>query len=158
MPIKIYQVAETPAITWDSAGTTKLLTPGNLESNTGHQGAQLDLGSGAHARRLIFRFRCKFFTTPVPGQVIEVYLKTSDGTYGDNDDDGDTALSSEDKLHNLKPMGSIKVDQASTTAFIVGSWTIEVDHRYISPVIFNRTDDAATDITIELTSIADEIQ
>ena len=162
MPNKILQIAETP-ITWKSASGTRLFTPASLASNAGHQGAQHDLSTTARARRFAWRARCKFGDTPVVGEVIEIYLKYSDGTYPDNSDGtGDIAISSEDKLANATPIGCIVVDQADITVFMVGSGTIEIDHQFISPIFFNRTTAAlsstATDMGFELTPIVDEIQ
>lgn len=79
-------------------------------------------------------------TAPTVGDRIYVYWLTSDGTSPDNDDGtGDIALSAEDKLKNLMPLGSIIIDEASTAPVFVKSGFLSHKHRYGHPVFFNDT-------------------
>jgi len=142
MTSKAYQLPET-ALTWDSAGTTELFTCTSVAANAGRQGALHDFGTSAHARDYAFRGYVKFATAPVVGQAITVFWKSSDGTHPDNDDGtGDIAVSAQDKLLNLEFLGSIIVDEVSTTAEMVVSGLLEVVHRHGSPVFWNQTADA----------------
>lgn len=162
MPNLIYVNEETP-ITWLASGGTALFTPTSLASGAGRQGALHDLGVAARAREYAWRAWVKFVTTPVVGEVIDIYIKTSDGTNPDNDDGtGDAAVSAEDKLKNLKWIGQIVVDEASTTPTFRASGTVYVDHRYVAPVFWNATADAlsatAADHGFQLTPIPMEVQ
>lgn len=158
----IYRARES-AITWLASGGSAVLTLTSLASGAGRVGALNDFGASTSvARRYVWRFWCKFATTPVVGEVIEIYLKTSDGTHDDNDDSGDIALSAQDKLRNLALIGVLEVDEASTTPEFSCSGEIEVSAREIAPVIWNATADAlsstAGDHGFELVPVPDEIQ
>lgn len=159
----VYVQPET-AITWLASGGTNVLTLTSLASGAGRQGALHDFGATtARARAFNWRAYVKFATTPVVGEIIEIYAKTGDGTHRDNDDGtGDAAVSAEDKLRNLTYIGCIIVDEASTTPEFSASGTIEVDAREFSPVFWNATADAlsatAGDHGFELTPVPDEVQ
>lgn len=138
---KVYQIPET-AITWQDTGGTNAMTLNNLAAGAGRQGALHDLGTAAHAHRYAWRAFCQFATTPVVGEVVRIYLKTSDGTSPDNDDGtGDVAVSAEDKLLNLKRIGSIIVDQAATGVVMVASGFVTLPHRYVGPAYWNDAPD-----------------
>ena len=142
MTAKAYLLPET-AITFKSTGGTVTFTPTSLASGAGRQSAQHDFGISARAAHFNWRAYCKFQTTPVVGEEVWIYLKTSDGTYPDNDDGTtDAAVSAEDKLKNLKYLGKIVVDEASTTPAFVASGECFVSHRYAQVVFWNETADA----------------
>jgi len=130
------------ALTWLASGGDNLLTLTSLAATSGRNGALDDFGTAAVAREYAWRFWCKFSTTPVVGEQIEIYWRTSDGTSPDNDDGGDVALSSTDKLRNLIALGALVVDEASTTPVFACSGYLEHTHRYGGPVIYNATADA----------------
>jgi hypothetical protein len=141
MTSKAYILPGTTTTFRDSAGDVTL-TLASLASAAGRQSAQHDLGSGARAFTYNWRAFVKFATAPVVGETVNIYLKTSDGTNADNDDGtGDLAVSAEDKLKNLTWIGSIVVDEASTTAPMVASGTIAIYHRYVQVVFWNATAD-----------------
>lgn len=165
MPNKIYIVPET-AITWLASGGTNVLTLTSLAAGAGRQGALHDFGASARAGDYTWRAWVKFATTPVVGELLEVYWKTSDGSHPDNDDGaGDAAVSAEDKLRNLKLLGVIEVDEASATpefaasGFLPAEWAA---HRHGAPVFWNRTADAlsstAGDHGFALTPVPAEVQ
>lgn len=164
MANKVYKVDET-AVTWnDSTGATTI-TLNNLAAGAGRQGDQYDLGAGGTARayRFMWRFRCRFATAPVVNEMVEVYLKTSDGTRIDNDDGTtDAAVSAGDKRKNLQLLGVCVVDEAATGVDMVCQGVVEIFARYIQPVIWNATADnlvATNDLNdFILTPIPDEIQ
>lgn len=163
MPNLIYRARET-AITWRNTGGTAAITLTSLAAGAGRQGAMYDRGAATDvARRLVWRAFMKFATAPVVGEVIEIYLKTGDGTHFDNDDGtGDAAVSAEDKLRNLKFLGVIEVDEASATPEFSASGEVEVSARQIAPVFWNRTADdfssTAADHGFDLVPVPDEIQ
>ena len=142
MTSKAYQIAET-AITWKNTGGSELLTLTGVAAAAGHQGALHDFGTVAYAREYAWCAYVKFATAPVVGETIDIYWKSSDGTHPDNDDGtGDIAVSSVNKLKNLKLLDSIVVDEASVTPEFVASGFMNVTHRHGSPVFWNRTADA----------------
>ena len=139
---KAYLLPET-AIDWLSSTGDELITLTSLAAGAGRQGALHDFGTAARAPEFAWRAWVKFTTTPVVGEEVMIYWKTSDGTSPDNDDGtGDIALSAEDKLKNLMYLGSIIVDEASTTPLFVASGDVYLPHRWGGPVFFNDTADA----------------
>lgn len=157
----IYQNEET-AITWLSSGGTNLFTPTSLASSAGRQGAHYDFGVAARARRFVWRGWIKPGGTRVVGEIVEWYIKTSDGTHHDNDDGtGDIALSAADKLRNLKLIGICQIDENAAVE-MVASGEIEISSRYVAPVIYNRTANSlsttAADFGFSLTPVPDEVQ
>ena len=116
MPNKIYVAPETTLTFRNTGSTGANITLTSLGAGAGRQSAQVDLGSASRARLYGWRFWMKFATAPAVGETIRLYLKTSDGTHLDNDDGTtDAAVSAEDKLRNLKYIGSLIVDEASAT-------------------------------------------
>lgn len=161
MPREILQKLGT-AITWLSTGGTETFTPTSLASAAGRQGAHHDFGVAAMTRRFAWRAWIKPGATRVVGEIIEIYLKTSDGTHHDNDDGTtDIAVSSINKLKNLEPLGAIQIDEDAAVE-MVKSGIVEVGHRYAAPVFWNRTANAlsstAADFGFSLTPITDEVQ
>lgn len=143
MTSKAYQLPET-AIFWGDTGSTpdELFTCTSLASAAGRQGALHDFGTAAHAKDYRWRAYIKFSTTPVVGTAVVVYWKSSDGAHPDNDDGtGDIAVSSIDKLLNLKRLGSIFVDQAATAIEMVSSGLMELPDQHGSPVFWNQSGD-----------------
>ena len=154
---KAYLLPEA-AIDWLNTGGDELLTLTSVAAGAGRQGALHDFGTAARSPEFAWRAWVKFATTPVVGERVMIYWKTSDGTRPDNDDGtGDIALSAEDKLKNLTFLGSIVVDEASTTPLFVASGDVYLPHRHGSPVFFNDTADAlsstATDHGFSLTPV-----
>ena len=159
----VYQNEET-AITWLSSTGTNVITLTSLgASGNGRQGALDDFGTGARALEYVWRAWVIFATAPVVGEVIRIYLKTSDGSHPDNDDGtGDAAVSAEDKLKNLTFIGNIIVDEASATPEHVASGVIAIPERHCAPVFWNATADAlsatALDHGFSLTPVPMEVQ
>lgn len=142
MTSKAYQLAET-ALTFKASGGDVTFTPTSLAAGAGRQSAQKDFGTSARSYMYNWRAYVKFATTPVVGETIDIYIKTSDGTYPDNDDGTtDAAVSAKDKLKNLTFIGSIVVDEASTTPQFVASGRVQLSHRYMQVVFWNATVDA----------------
>jgi hypothetical protein len=159
---KIYQHDET-AVTWKSSGGTELFTGTSLASAAGRQGALHDFGTTARARRGVLRVRLKPSATCVVGERIEVYIKTSDGTNPDNDDGtGDIAVTAQDKLRNLLPVGVIQIDKLNTASVLVGTWELEISPQWWGPVLWNATANTlsatASDYVITWTPVPDEVQ
>lgn len=144
MTSKVYYLPETK-INFLASGGDAAFTLTSLGTGAGRQSAEFYRGAetSGHPSRFRWRAWCKFATTPVVGQQIKIYLKTSDGTHDDNDDGAsDAAVSAEDKLKNLKYLGSIIVDEASSTPEFSASGLCSLDWPYVQAVWWNATDDA----------------
>lgn len=134
-------------IVWDSATAATTLTLTSLGAGTGRQGDLLDLrtifGNGLRPARYSYRLYFKLSGVPTVNEVVELYLKTSDGNHPDNDDGvTDAGVSAEDKLLNLTPVDVAVVDEAAVVE-LVASGTIEnLDAPLVAPVVWNRTSDA----------------
>ena len=139
---KAYILPETKYNFLDSGGDV-VITLASLGADSGRQSAQLDLGAGAQPFMFRWRAWVKFATIPVVDESIEIYIKTSDNTHFDNDDgSGDAAVSAENKLKNLRWIGSIVVDEASATPEFSASGKVAIYERYVQLVIWNGTADA----------------
>lgn len=161
MANKIYQLLES-AITWLSSGGTETFTPTSLASAAGRQGAHHDFGTASVGRRFGWRAWIKPGGTRVVGEIVEIYLKTSDGTRHDNDDGtGDIAVSARDKLRNIRPLGVIQIDENAAVE-MVASGEVELAHRYAAPIFWNATANAlsstAADFGFSMTPVVDEVQ
>jgi hypothetical protein len=158
----IYGVRQT-AITWQDTSGTKAITLNNLASGAGRQGAVHDLGSTARATKYEWRAFVQFATTPVVNEIVQLFLKTTDGTSPDNDDGtGDIAVSSSDKLQNLIYLGAIVVDETATGVKMVAQGIIDIPHKEVMPVFWNDTADnlvATNNLNgFSLTPIPTEVQ
>lgn len=162
MANEIYVVPET-ALTWLASGGDNALTLTSLGGTAGRQGALDDFGTAARSRKFMWRAYVKFSAAPTVGLRIGIFWKTSDGTHPDNDDGtGDIAVSAADKLLNLRQLGSIIVDEASSTPEFVASGEFEFSARYGAPVFWNYTGTnlsaTAADHGFILTPVPDQIQ
>lgn len=162
MANKIY-VHEEASVDFLASGGDVSFSPTTLASGEGHQSAHHDLTTSARARVYAWRAWCEFNTSPVVGQTVRVYLKTGDGTNFDNDEVAtDHGFTAEDKLRNLHFIGSIVVDEISTTVAMVSSGVVDLSQRYVAVVFWNGTDDAlsstAADQGFSLTPVPDEVQ
>lgn len=117
----------------------------SIVDGAGRQSAQHDFGADTAARpdEVKIRFYTQLqATTPVVGNTIDLYAKTSDHAtlHLDNDDGtGDIALSSSDKLKNLHYVGSIIVDEAAANIEFVLSMRFTTAARYIHFVFVNNS-------------------
>lgn len=117
----------------------------NLASGAGRQSAQHDLGASARAQVFAWRAFVQFATTPVVGERVEFFLKTSDGTHPDNDDGtSEGAISALDKTRNLKVLGSILVDEAAANVEMVASGVVTINARYFQVGAWVTAADALT--------------
>lgn len=158
MPNKVYLAQET-AITWAPSGGTELFTAGALASAAGRQGAYHDFGTASRSARYAWRLALTPGATRVVGEIVEIYLITSDGTSPDNDDGtGDIAVSAKDKLRNVMQIGALQIDE-NAAVLMVTSGIIELGTRYAAPAIWNATANAlAAGATFSMTPIPDEVQ
>ncbi len=162
----VYTIDETALLWDDSTNADKTFTIASLGAAAGRQGELYDLGISARATLFKWRAFVRFATEPIEDELISIYLKTSDGTYPDNDDGtDDIAVSEITKLNNLTPIGVIKVDEVTTpatTVVYVAKGVVEILDRWVAPVFWNGTADglhATANVSgFILTPVADQIQ
>lgn len=137
----LYVSPETAITFADSAQTpTRNLTLSALATVTGRVSAQHDRGASPFAPCYLWRATFQLTGTNVVGATIELYLATSDGTNVDGQvGTADAALSSVNKLSNLRFIGSVVVDQTTTNTSMTGSGTYCTMARYFSVVVYNAT-------------------
>ena len=162
MPNLVYQNDETPILWNDTTGATTI-TLNNLASGAGRQGDIHDFGVAARSNIFAWRFFCQFATTPVVGERVGIFWKSSDGAKPDNDDGTtDAAVSAEDKLRNLLLLGNLYVDEAATGVVMATGGLVWLPHEQGMPVIWNYTADnlvATNDLNgFQLTPTPLEIQ
>lgn len=137
MANKVYRATETP-ITFRDSGGDVVITLQNLAFGAGRVSARHDRGAGSltqlHEVTGVFQFE----TAPALGEVIEIYLFQSDGTYMDGTlGTSDAALSS-DKRRNGMLVGCVVVDTTSVTTDIIGRFIdVPISSRYYSMGTWN---------------------
>lgn len=164
MPNKVYRALET-AISFRDSGGDATLTLQNLAFGVGRVSARYDQGSGSKPRRWTWRGVFQFETAPLVGELVEIYLFTSDGTYADGVvGTADAALTS-DQRRNGRYLGAVVVDKTSVTTDIVGSGaeSFEINDRYFSIGVWNGSagdnlENTANASRVILTPVPDEIQ
>ena len=158
---KIYGLPET-ALTFKDSGGSAVLALDNVANGTGVISAQLDRGAGAKPMR--YRAHCAFIArgdhTPVVGDLIEVYLATSDGTNVDGTVGTSSAALTTEKRRNLTPIGSVQVDVAGAANTVFKStFTTYIYDRYISIGVWNGgADHIKVGSSVTLIPVTDEIQ
>ena len=151
-------------ITWRSSGGTNAITLTSLGAGAGRQGAHHDFGVAARAYMFTWRLFMQFATAPAVDERVRIYGKAGDATHYDNDDGtGDIAVSAEDKLKNLKPLGVLTVDEASATPEFSASGLVYWPYRIFAPVIWNGSagdafSSTAADHGFDLTPVPPELQ
>ncbi len=162
MPNKIYVAEETP-ITFQDSGGTVVITLQNLAFGVGRISARRDRGTGSKAGRHKWKAKIQFETAPIIGEVVEIYLSESDGTYADGTPGTADAALASDKRRNLKLIGRVIVDTISVTTDIVASGVFMLYERYYSIGIWNASagdnlENTANASIITITPYPDEIQ
>lgn len=160
MANKIYTAAES-AITFGDSSQTVVLAMQNLAANTGVIGAELDRGAGSLASRFRLRGSFQKGVAGVVGQVIRIFIFTSDGTNRDGLVGTSGALTENQALNAFLTLPVI-VNTTSTSVRINQSFVVEIPFRYISVGVINSTTglllNSANACVISLTPIPDEIQ
>jgi hypothetical protein len=135
---KMYVSIEAPKLFADAfqaEDATWTLT--GLVSGVGRISARLDLGTPTHAA--FYRVRCHFQLngTNIPGDTLEIYAATSDGTNPDGElGTTDGALVTA-KRSNLVWIMNLVVDQATTNITMTASQTVMLLDRYVQLGIWN---------------------
>lgn len=162
MTNKIYTASET-AITFKESGGDAAITLLNLGYGAGRISAQYDRGAGSKPMRYSWKGVFQFETTPVVGELVELYLAQSDGTVVDGVVGTSDAALTTDKRRNLDLIGVVVVDTTSTATNIVASGICYIWQRYFSVGIWNASagdnlENTANVNYITFTPIPDEVQ
>lgn len=158
----VYRAIGTTLSFRDSGGDA-VLTLQNLAFGVGRVSARYDRGAGSLPRLYHWRAIVQFETAPAVGEIVEIYLFESDGTYMDGTlGTSDAALGS-DKRKNGKLIGVIVVDTTSTATDIVASGMCLINQRYFSVGVWNGSagdnlKNTANTSRVNLTPVNDEIQ
>lgn len=146
----------------DSGGDA-VITLKNLGFGAGRVSARLDRGSGSKSRLFHWRAVIQFETAPVVGELVEIYVFESDGTYADGVvGTADAALTS-DQRKNGKLIGVVVVDKTSTATDIVASGMCVVNTQYFSVGVWNGSagdnlEDTTNACRVNFVEVPDEIQ
>lgn len=162
MTNKVYRAVES-AITFKDSGGSATITLQNLGFGAGRISARYDRGANSLPARYRWRAVMQFETAPAIGELVEIYLGQSDGTYMDGTlGTADAALTS-DKRRNLDLIGTVVVDTTSTATDIIQGGICYIWDRYISVGVWNGSggdnlENTANASFIELVPMPDEIQ
>ncbi len=161
MANKVYTAIESP-ITFKDSGGSAVITLQNLGTAAGRISARYDRGAGSIATWYMCRFTWQLETAGTLGEVVEVYLSTSDGTNPDGEIGTADAALGTDKRRNIKLVGFGFTDQTAAATNMTVSWPVWIPTRYFSVGVWNATTDflenTANASVVSLTPIPDEIQ
>jgi hypothetical protein len=132
----------SPITFWDATATvtpTAAFALTGLATNTGQYSARYDKGTGPQAATWRWRCHVQMASAPTAGEVIEVYVSTSDGTNADGQLGTTTAALTSDKRRNLTLVGVLLVDQTSASVTMTASNTVDIKERYFSLALWNAT-------------------
>jgi hypothetical protein len=130
-------LAEQTAITFQDSGGSAVLTLLNLGFGVGRISARYDRGVSPRPYLYEWRANFHFETAPAIGEVIDVYLAESDGTYVDGGIGTADAALGTDKRRNLKRLGGVVADTVSVPQNLVASGLVTIFRRYISIGVWN---------------------
>jgi len=158
----IYQVIQTPIVFQDSSGDA-VISLNALAANTGRVSARYDRGATSLARRYTLRGVFDKGAASVVGEIINMYIFTSDGTNADGTvGTADGPLTANQALDCFERPYPVVVNTTSTSVKITRSYVVEIPTRYFSVGVMNSVTGllraAANVCTISLTPVADEIQ
>lgn len=162
MPNKVYINPET-AVTFAPSGGNVAFTVTSLANNAGRISAQWDRGSGAKPARYVWRAKTKASAALTAGTALDIFMSTSNGSIQDgNLGTSDAAISSVEKMNNLRGCGAIIADSTTSGEPLQSSGIVTIYDRYVSVVWWNRLGQAltgtASDHAFVLTPVPDEIQ
>ena len=162
MANKVYISPETVVTFTDSSGDVAI-TLNNLAAGAGRVSARYDRGAGSKPKLHEVAAVIQQNTDGVPGEVVEIYLFQSDGTYMDGTlGTSDAALSS-DKRRNGVLIGCVSIDNSTNSVDVVARFMdVTITSRYYSIGVYNSTADnlkASANVSkVIVKPIPDEIQ
>lgn len=158
----IYRALGTTLSFRDSGGDA-VLTLQNLAFGAGRVSARYDRGAGSLPRLYHWRAVVQFETAPIVGELVEIYIFESDGTYMDGTLGTSDAALGTDKRKNGKLIGVVVADTTSVTTDIVASGMCIINQRYFSVGVWNGSagdnlENTSNASRVNLTPVNDEIQ
>ena len=138
-------IKEETRISWLASGGTYTLTA-DIASGSGRQGGAGDFSSFPRSGWYRFMLVIDADTTPVLGELVRLFFKegNNDGSsdvYTNDDGTTDAAVSAEDKLRNLRHLGTLEIDEAAAGVAMVITGRFYLDAQKGMPVIWNGTAD-----------------
>ena len=165
MANKVYVARETTVVFGSEVGDDVAWSTESITDTNGRQSALHDFGASSMSRIYEYRFHTQAQATPTLGEPCELYMKTalvSDGHPDNDDGTGDAAVSSSDKLKNLKFLIPALCDEAAANIEFVASGILQLLAREVAFVFLNNlgatitTDD--TETKLHLTPAPPEVQ
>lgn len=145
MANKVYINPETAVVFGSEVGDDVAWTTESVADGAGRQSAIHDLGAAPRTDRYLLEFWSQLQATPTVGSSIELYIKEWGSESGTEDhptnDDGssDAAVSAEDKLRNLRLVGTMVVDEAAANVEMGFKTVVEIGVREFQLVLWNAT-------------------
>lgn len=162
MPSQVYRAIGT-TLSFRDYGGDAFLTLQNLGFGAGRVSARYDRGAGSLPRLYEWRGVFQFESAPIVGELVEIYLFESDGTYADGTVGWTDAALASNKRKNGKLIGLVVVDTTSTGTDIVASGLCLINTRYFSVGVWNGSagdnlKNTANASRVNLTPMPDESQ
>ena len=162
MTQKIYRAVET-AITFKDSGGDAVITLANLGFGAGRVSAQYDRGAGSKPMRYKWKAVMQWTASPVVGEVAELNVAESDGTYIDGNVGAADAAFLTGVKADLTLIGLVGVTAASGATNMIASGVCHIWERYFSVGVWNASaaknlQNTANVSLIVFTPMPDEIQ
>lgn len=132
----VYRKLGTPIVFAESGGDA-VITLINLGFGVGRVSARYDRGAGSQPRLFEWRAVVQFETAPALGELVEIYLFQSDGTYVDGSVGTADAALTTDQRRNGWLIGVVNVDTVATATNIIASGMCLINSRYFSVGVWN---------------------
>ncbi len=167
MANKLYSAQETAIVFGSEGGDDVDWSTESIADNAGRQSDTHSFAAASRADRFLLEFWTQFQATPVVGDTLRLYIKEygNEGTadHPTNDDGaGDAAVSAEDKLHNLKLVQLLVVDEAAANIEMGVKVEVSILVRHFALVLWNASGAAITTDVAEtkarLTPMPPELQ
>jgi len=126
-------------IVWSDSDGDLVMSLNGLASTALRIGARHDLGAGHTPLDFAWRAVVQFEAAPVPGEAIQIYGCSSDGTYEDGGVGAIDAAVTLAELANLTQIGALTVTTNTADHDMIASGVVRIVSRYWSPVLYNAT-------------------
>lgn len=161
MPNKVYRAIETAIVFTDTTGDQTLVL-NNLASDTGRYSVRVDRGTGSKPYRYMWKAVIQWNVAPTVGDVAEIFIIESDGTYNDGVVGNTGGTFTSGQALNIKQVGVVRAQTASAATNFISSGECHIFDRYFAVGVFNRSAQslqATNNVSrVILTPIPDEIQ
>ena len=137
---KQYVAPETGVVFTDSGGGGNVVLPFRaVGPGAGRYSDRYDKGAGSKAANWTWHCQLSLTGANTAGQTLDLFVSWSDGTYADGTLSTSNGTLLTDKRRNLKRIGQLVVDQASSNVNMVGSGQVFIPTRYFSVAFWNNT-------------------